>query len=141
MKITQPHLDPLLEQLRLFNEAAQALTRQWSLTEDDPNHPIVLADKYPFDESFDQIAHHIHEWYEAAAQNHQPADYENLLATRAIQYNTTAEVVERATRAFWSTHTDSQTEKDCREAQAAGASTLEEFITYFAVKENRSRNP
>jgi hypothetical protein len=136
MKITQPDHDPLLEQLRLFNEAAQALTRQWSLTEDDGNHPIVMADKYPFDESFDQIAHQIHEWYEAAV-NYQPADYQSLLITRAIQYNTTPEVVERATKAFWSTDTDSQTESDCREAQGAGASTLEEFITYFALKQNR----
>ena len=62
MKITQPHPDLLLEQLRLLNQAAQALTRQWSLTEDDGNHPIVMADKYPFDESFDQIAHQIHLW-------------------------------------------------------------------------------
>src|SRR5690349_19321700 len=123
MKITQPDHDPLLEQLRLFNEAAQALSRQWSLTEDDGNHPIVMAHKYPFDESFDQIAHQIHEWYEAAV-NYQPADYQSLLITRAIQYNTTPEVVERATKAFWSTDTDSQTESDCREAQGAGASTL-----------------
>lgn len=136
MKITQPHPDALLEQLRLFNQAAQALTRQWSLTEDDANHPIVMANKYPFDESFDQMAHQIHEWYEAAV-NHQPTDYESLLTTRAIHYNTTLEVVERATKAFWSTDTDSQTESDCREAQGAGASTLEEFITYFALKENR----
>ncbi|MCA1576410.1 MAG: hypothetical protein LC794_03480 [Acidobacteria bacterium] len=136
MKITQPHPDLLLEQLRLFNQAAQALTRQWSLTEDDGNHPIVMADKYPFDESFDQIAHQIHEWYEAAV-NYQSTDYESLLATRASQYNTTSEVVERATKAFWSTDSDSQTESNCREAQAAGASTLEEFIKYFALKETR----
>ena len=136
MEITQPHPDLLLEQLRLFNQAAQALTRQWSLTQDDGNHSIVMADKYPFDESFDQIAHQIHEWYEAAL-NYQPTDYESLLASRATQYNTTPEIVERATNAFWSNNSDSQTESDCREAQAAGASTLEEFIKYFALKGNR----
>ena len=136
MKITQPHPDPLLEQLRLFNQAAQALTRQWSLTEDDANHPILMAHKYPFDESFDQMAHQIHEGYEAAV-NYQPSDYESLLTTRAVQYNTSPEVAERATKAFWSSDTDLQTESDCLEAQAAGASTLEEFITYFALKENR----
>src|SRR5215217_3772432 len=80
MKITQPHHDPLLEQLRLFNEAAEALTRQWSLTEDDGNHPIVMCDKYPFDDSFDDIALNIHEWYEAALK-YQPSDCENLLTT------------------------------------------------------------
>jgi hypothetical protein len=110
MNITQPHPDLLLEQLRLFNHA-QALTRQWSLTEDDGNHPIVMANKYSFDESFDQIAHQIHGWYEAAV-NYQSTDYETLLTTRAIQYNTTPEVVERATKAFWSTDSDSQTESD-----------------------------
>ncbi|HJP90881.1 MAG TPA: hypothetical protein VJ875_02935 [Pyrinomonadaceae bacterium] len=93
MKITQLHPDLLLEQLRFFNQAAQALTRHWSLTEDDGNHPIVIADKYPFDESFDQIAHRIQEWYEATV-NYQPADYETLLASRATQYNTTPQVVE-----------------------------------------------
>ena len=133
MNITQPNADLLLEQLRIFNQAAEALTHQWSLTEDDGNHPIVKADKYPFDESFDEIAHRIHEWYEAAV-NYQPSDYESLLANRATQYNTTPEMVERATKAFWSTDSDSQTDSDCREAQAAGASTLEEFIKYFALK-------
>ena len=136
MKLTQPQPDPLVEQLRLFNQAAQALTRQWSSTEDDGNHPIVMADKYPFDESFDEIAQRIREWYEAAV-NYQPADYESLIATRATQYNTTPGVVERATKAFWSTDSDSETESDCREAQAAGASTLEDFIKYFALKEDR----
>jgi hypothetical protein len=53
MKITQPHHDPLLEQLRLFNESAQALTRQWSLTEDDGNHPIVaLPQKSDYSTTF-----------------------------------------------------------------------------------------
>lgn len=52
MKMTELHSDALLEQLRHFNQAAQALTRQWSLSEDDRKSPIILADKYPFDESF-----------------------------------------------------------------------------------------
>lgn len=133
MNITQPNADLLLEHLRIFNQAAEALTHQWSLTGDDGNHPIVKADKYPFDESFDEIAHRIHEWYEAAV-NYQPSDYESLLANRATQYNTTPEMVERANKAFWSTDSDSQTDSDCREAQAAGASTLEDFIKYFALK-------
>src|ERR1044072_3704457 len=133
MNITQPNPDLLLEQLRIFNQAAEALTHQWSLTEDDGNHPIVKADKYPFDEGFDEIAHRIHEWYEAAV-NYQHTDYESLQANRATQYNTPPEMVERATKAFWSTDSDSQTDSDCREAQAAGASTLEEFIKYFALK-------
>lgn len=62
MNVKQPvHPDPLLEQLRLFNHAAEAFTHQWSLTQDDGNHPIVMCDKYPFDESFDEIALQIHE--------------------------------------------------------------------------------
>ncbi len=132
METTQPlHPDPLLEHLRLFNEAAQALTRQWSLTEDEGNHPI--ADKYPFYESFDDIAQHIQQWYQAAL-HYQPAHYDNLLTTRAAQYNTTREVVRRAVDAFWSTGSDSRTASDCREAQEPGASTLEDFIKYFALK-------
>jgi hypothetical protein len=34
------HADRLLEQLRIFNEAAQELQRQWSLTEDDGNQRL-----------------------------------------------------------------------------------------------------
>jgi len=132
MNAKQPvHPDPLLEQLRLFNQAAEALTRQWSLTEDDGNHPIVMCDKYPFDESFDEIALQIHEWYQAALK-YQPSDYENLLTTRAAQYNTTREVVKRATDAFWFTEGDAATERDCQQAQAAGAATLDDFIKFFA---------
>jgi hypothetical protein len=32
----------------------------------------------------------------------QPTDYERLLTTPSTQYNTTPEVVRRATKAFWS---------------------------------------
>ena len=42
--------------------------------------------------------------------NETAADYESLSTTRAIQYNTTTEVVERATKRFWPSDTDSQTE-------------------------------
>lgn len=75
----------------------------------------------------------IQEWYEAAL-HYEPTDYESLLRTRATQYNTNPEVVKRATEAFWSTKNDSETGSDCGDAQEAGASTLEEFIKYFALK-------
>jgi hypothetical protein len=139
MSTNQPvHPDPLLEQLRLFNQAAEALTRQWSLTDDDGNHPIVMCDKYPFDESFDEIAHQIHEWYQAAL-TYQPIDYENLLTARAAQYNTTREVVKRATDAFWFTEGDAATQLDCQQAEAAGATTLEDFIKFFAAAAQKTQ--
>jgi hypothetical protein len=130
------HPDLLLEKLRLFNQAAEALTRQWSLTEDDGNHPIVMCDKYPFDNNFDDIALQIHEWYQAALK-YQPSDYDNLLTTRAAQYNTTREVIKRATDAFWFTEGDAETERDCQQAQAAGATTLEDFIEFFIAQKTR----
>jgi hypothetical protein len=68
-----------------------------------------------------------------AALKYQPSDYENLLTTRAAQYNTTRGVVKRATDAFWFTEGDETTERDCQQAQAAGATTLEEFIKFFAA--------
>ncbi len=75
------HADPLVEQLRILNEAAQNLERQWSLTEDDGNHPIVMSNKYPFDESFDEIAAAISEWYQATA-NYQSIENTDLQTQR-----------------------------------------------------------
>ena len=48
------------EALRHFNEAAQQLNRTWEQA--PPKEQDELNEGYPFDESFDEIAHQVGLW-------------------------------------------------------------------------------
>jgi hypothetical protein len=47
-----------IEAVKNFSEAAQQLTKVW----DEPVNKLAGAERYPFADSFDDIAHRIHHW-------------------------------------------------------------------------------
>jgi len=58
--------------------------------------------------------------------------YQQLILDRMRQYHTTCDVVELAARVFWGEPEEFEEERE--EARSHGASTLEDYMRYFASR-------